>query len=143
MAPTHPTPSTPESSVAANKALIRALYDAVNARDDDALRRLCSPAMGEWLTGAVRTGWGRFDASWEILDLIAEGDRVAVKWRREGRYSGDYQGIPVDGQHLSHDGVRLWRIENGRVAESYAATNHVPVLRQLGVLPAAQGQGGS
>jgi hypothetical protein len=39
-----------------NKALIRRLYDAANARDYETLRNRSTPEFGDWLAGAVRSG---------------------------------------------------------------------------------------
>ena len=121
-----------------NKALIRRLYDAANARDYDTLREHSTPEIGEWLVGAIRSSFERFDAPWEVLDVLGDGDKVAVQWRREGVHNGSFMGVPANGQRISMDGVRIWRFENGKLAESFAATNQAPALRQLGVLPPAQ-----
>jgi predicted ester cyclase len=118
-----------------SKTVVRRLYDAANARDYEALREVCTSEFGEWLVRAVRNERETMDAPWQVLEVIAEPDRVAVRWRREGTHDGDYFGVPARGRRLRLEGVRIWRFEDGRLADTFGTANHVTVLRQLGVLP--------
>jgi predicted ester cyclase len=69
--------------------------------------------------------------------VIAEGNHVVVKWKREGIHHGEVAGVPANGQRVSQDGIRIWRIAGGKAVETYGAINHVATLRQLGALPPA------
>jgi ketosteroid isomerase-like protein len=47
----------------------------------------------------------------EILDLIEEGDRVAVRWQLTAAYD--------DGRHYERSIMAIYRFENGRIAEDW------------------------
>jgi predicted ester cyclase len=121
----------------ANKALVRRLYEAVNAGDEAAIRDLTTPEFAERLLGAVRSGRAQFDAPWQVLDLIAEGDRVAVHWKREGTHTGEVYGVAPTGKRVAFDGVRVWHLAGGKIAGTIWTRNPVDLLRELSGTPAA------
>lgn len=114
-----------------NKTLVRRIYEAANAGDYEAVRRLTTPECGEWLVPAIRSGKAQFDAPWQVLDMIAEGEQVAVHWKREGTHTGEFHGIAPTGKSAAFDGIRIWRIAGGKVAGSTAATNNLGLVREL------------
>lgn len=54
------------------------------------------------------------------VQMIAEGDRVAVQVRAKGKQRGDYLGHPPTDQPTSWEGLVLFRVENGKLAERWA-----------------------
>ncbi len=78
---------------------------------------------------------GMSDVRYTIEDLIAEGDRVMYRWTLRGRHTGPFMGIPPTGNRIAIDGIDLFRIEAGRIAESWVAADALGMLQQLGVLP--------
>src|ERR1051325_650271 len=44
------------------------------------------------------------DARYEVDDLIAEGDRVVVRWRLLGTHKGDFRGIAPTGRQIALKG---------------------------------------
>lgn len=45
------------------------------------------------------------DARYEVDDLIAEGDRVVVRWRLLGTHQGEFQGIAPTGRPITLKGI--------------------------------------
>lgn len=70
-----------------------------------------------------------------IADQIVNGDKVATRWEATGVHSGDFNGIPATGRHVSMTGISIDRIAGGKVVESWEVTDDAGLLRQLGVLP--------
>ena len=68
-------------------------------------------------------------------DAIADRDRVVTRWRMEGTHQGPLMGIPASGKSISIEGIRIDRIENGRIAESWMQMDSLGLLEQIGVLP--------
>jgi steroid delta-isomerase-like uncharacterized protein len=68
-------------------------------------------------------------------DQIAEGDRLAVRYRGEGTHLGTWQGIPPAGKRISYTGILIVRVADGRIAEYWAQPDLLGVLRQLGAFP--------
>jgi steroid delta-isomerase-like uncharacterized protein len=78
------------------------------------------------------------DAHNAIDDIVAEGDRVVVRWTMTGTHTGDGLGIPATGRAVRITGMTMSRIAGGRIAEHWIYRDDIAMLRQLGLMPAAQ-----
>jgi len=67
----------------------------------------------------------------EMEDMIAEGDRVVVRYRAEARHVGNFMGFPASGKRLKWTTISIYRIENGRIAERWGLMDHADLLRQF------------
>ena len=74
------------------------------------------------------------DLSVEVLDLIAEGDRVAAFLRLSGTNTGAYRRGGATNRHASMRAFFIWRIANGRLAESWGVADRFDFLQQLGII---------
>src|SRR5215210_356230 len=70
-----------------------------------------------------------------IEDLIAEGDRVVARWRSRATHLGEYVGVPPTGKEVEFTGISVYRIEGGRIAESWTVEDELGLLRQIGAVP--------
>lgn len=70
-----------------------------------------------------------------VLDQIAEGDRVVTRWRMEGTQKNRLMGIEATHRFMSVEGIRIDRIANGRIAETWNTWDTFDMLRQLGATP--------
>jgi steroid delta-isomerase-like uncharacterized protein len=68
-------------------------------------------------------------------DAIADRDRVVTRWRLEGTHEGSLLGIAASGKRVSIEGIRIDRIENGKIAESWMQMDSLSLLEQIGALP--------
>jgi steroid delta-isomerase-like uncharacterized protein len=73
----------------------------------------------------------------EIADQVVDGDKVVTRWKATGVHSGDFNGIPSTGRHVSLTGISIDRVTGGKIVESWEVTDDVGLLRQLGLLPSA------
>ncbi len=81
------------------------------------------------------------DQRWEIHNVIAEGDLVAVHATHHARHTGDLMGIPPTGREVAYDYVHILRFRDGKAIEHWSVRDSMTMMRQLGVLqdrPAAQ-----
>lgn len=70
-----------------------------------------------------------------IEDTIAEGDKVVVRKSWTGTHEGDFMGIAPTGKRVKFEGIVIWRIEAGQLAERWASIDRFGLMEQLGVLP--------
>src|SRR5918912_3413641 len=70
-----------------------------------------------------------------IEDLIAEGDKVVARWRSRATHQGEYMGIPPTGKEVEVTGITLYRIQGGKIAESWNVEDKFGLLRQIGAFP--------
>jgi predicted ester cyclase len=73
---------------------------------------------------------------YEIIadDMIAEGDKVAVRARFQGRHDGDLMGIAATGKHVALPFIIIYRLVNGKIAEHWMSINQLDLMKQLGVI---------
>jgi predicted ester cyclase len=69
-----------------------------------------------------------------IEDLIAEGDKVVARWRSRATHRGEYMGIPPTGEEVEFTGISVYRIEGGKIAESWNSEDQLCLMRQIGAV---------
>jgi steroid delta-isomerase-like uncharacterized protein len=79
------------------------------------------------------------DFSFEILDLMATGEKAAVRWRATGRFDGSarFEGLDPNGARVDIQGCDVLTIRDGRIQRNDAYMNGAEMARQLGALPSA------
>ena len=75
------------------------------------------------------------DLHHEIVDMVAEGDKVAVRLSVTGTHKGDFQGIPPKGRKLSLDEMAFMTITDGKIVEGWINADKMEFMQQIGVLP--------
>jgi len=73
-----------------------------------------------------------------IEDMIAEGDKVAVRYTLEGTHEGELFGVPPTGQRLSIKSISVERVSDGKIREHWRITDTLDMMQQLGVIPMPQ-----
>jgi len=63
------------------------------------------------------------DARYEVDDLIAEGDRVVVRWRLLGTHEGSFQGIAPTGRAIELKGIAIYRVDGGKLMERWVVSD--------------------
>lgn len=78
------------------------------------------------------------DYRFEILDQIAEGDKVATRWRIVGTHEGPFQGAPSSGKRVKLTGITIFRLADGRLVEGWTNEDTFGLLQQIGAAPAPE-----
>ncbi len=119
------------ATLEANKALVRRVFEAVIPAGDPAgMRDLVAPdfldhdplpgqpAGGAGAEYVVSTMHGAHpDLRFTIDDLLAEGDRVVIRWTLCGTNTRPMLGRPPTGRPVELAAVVIFRIDDGRLAE--------------------------
>jgi predicted ester cyclase len=79
------------------------------------------------------------DLVFELVDLVAQADRVAVRWRAWGTFTGPGRmaGLVPNGRRLDLAGVDYAWVADGLIAKVVSYYDTGAVARQLGALPPA------
>ena len=133
----------------ANRAVVRRFVEEVLDRGDfAALAELAAPDCVEHTAppgqppaeGTV----ARYLVLWRaafpdlritVEDVLAEGDRVAVRSTVTGTHRGEFLGVPSTGRRVAVTAMALYRLAGGQIVERWAVVDTLEVLRQLGVAP--------
>jgi steroid delta-isomerase-like uncharacterized protein len=75
------------------------------------------------------------DIRYEVLDQVAEGDRVLTRWVASATHTGTFQGVPPTGRRGVVSGMTLHRIADHKLVECWTNLDELGMLRQLGVAP--------
>ena len=125
-------------SLEENKALVRREQEELwtYTGDLDAAEELFAPEQAE----AARQEAADFrqgfpDVVSTIEDLIAEGDKVVARWRSRATHRGEYMGIAPTGKEVEFMGISVYRIEAGKIAESWNVEDKLSLMRQIGAVP--------
>lgn len=77
------------------------------------------------------------DVHCTIEDMVAEGDKVALRWTWRVTHSkGEYMGIAPTGKQMTITGIFILRIEGGKIVEEWGNSDDLGMMQQLGVIPA-------
>ena len=68
-------------------------------------------------------------------DMVAEGDRVALRTTFRGVHKGEFQGIRATGKEVSISVMLIYRIEGDKIAEHWMNADALSLLQQLGAVP--------
>jgi steroid delta-isomerase-like uncharacterized protein len=71
-------------------------------------------------------------------ELLAEGDTVTKRWTYHATHTGDLAGLPPTGTRITMTGLELFRLEHGKIVESWLGYDNLSLLQQLGVIPTAE-----
>ena len=71
------------------------------------------------------------DARYVVDDMVAEGDRVVVRWRLLGTHMGAFRGIAPSGRPIVLKGVAIYRVRNGKLAERWVVSDLYGTLEDI------------
>ena len=135
-------------SVEANKALLRRLYDEVINEgnidltdeffSDDFVEHEVFPGLPTGGPEAAKAAFAMFLAAFPDLritpeDMIAEGDKVAVRATISGTHRGEFLGIPPTNKSFEAELVDIIEIHDGKATAHWGLTDQGAIMEQLGV----------
>jgi len=134
---------------ARNKAVVRRFKEAQGTKDETAImREVLAPDYKRWRGGfehlasnAREQGFpgpgsylrGAFpDRKDDIVDIVAEDDRVAMLFRLRATHQGNLFGIAPTGKTIDVHEIGFFRLANEQIAEAWFMADEAGVLLQLG-----------
>jgi len=71
-----------------------------------------------------------------IEDLIAEGDKVVLRYAFRGTHQGQWRGLPPTGKPVTFTGIFIYRILDSKIVEGWENADALGLVQQLGLIPA-------
>ena len=68
-----------------------------------------------------------------VDDMVAEGDKVAVRVTFKGTHKGEFMGIAPTGKKIEMRSLDFWRLENGLIRENWVLVDLLQMYDQIGV----------
>lgn len=138
----------------ANKQVVQAVYDAIDAQDYERLAELIAEDFVGTSAGSlgsldkdtsfelIRAWYSAFpDCEHVVEAMVAEGDRVAVRLTYNGTHQGEVGGIAATNRRISYEGVQIFTVVDGAIREMWVIEDGMSLMLQLGMqmVPAEQG----
>ncbi len=131
-----------------NKASVRHLYhDLLNARKFDELNTVISEnytgirgekGVNGFKESVVSIISGFPDIKWTIEDLLADGDKVTVRWTWKGTNTQPFRGIPASNNPVNDNAIVIYQFnDEGKIIHAWLQGDRLGVLIQIGAIPAS------
>jgi steroid delta-isomerase-like uncharacterized protein len=137
--------TAPATDLERNKAVVRRFIDEIFLGGNfDSVDELLTEDFLPHTWGSMQPGRdglkeaiqrvqaGISDERMQIHDIIAEGDRVAVRLTSSATHTGDFMGMPATGRRYEIGEIHIFRLDDGRVAEHWHQADFMGMMKQLG-----------
>jgi predicted ester cyclase len=131
-------------SLEENKAIIRSLFEALNEQNLALLDKLVAPdyidhtlqirgleSLKQYIPMLPK---GFPDLRETIEDIVAEGDKVWIRFKVTGTHRGVYRGLAPTGKKFTIRAVSIYRVVDSKVVEREAIYDMLDYYKQLGVI---------
>ena len=71
----------------------------------------------------------------EIVDQVAEGEKVVTRYVATGTHRGELAGIPPTGKRVEVPGMGIDYFRGGKIRESWEYYDVMGMMQQLGAIP--------
>jgi steroid delta-isomerase-like uncharacterized protein len=75
------------------------------------------------------------DLHFTIDDMVAEGDKVAVRFTGTGTNKGAFMGIPPTNKKITVWEIQIDRFAGGKFVEGWSRYDTLGLMQQLGLIP--------
>jgi predicted ester cyclase len=140
-------------SLEKNKRIVRRMIEAFNKRDLASLdKSIASDYFDNYHQSRGLEEYKKFltmllkafpDWHEDIVDIVAEGEKVWYRFRATATHTSEYHGylpstgkkitLAPTGEKITVEGIVIYRIVNGKIAEGWEVSNLLDLYKQLGV----------
>jgi steroid delta-isomerase-like uncharacterized protein len=139
-----------------NKQVVRQFFEALNRQDTERIVQLVSstnysfhfPGMPpmDWkgdkqFIAAINNAFP--DPRNNIVDMVAEGHKVAVRFNVTATHKGKFQNVPPTGKEVSFSGMAFLTLRDGKITEEWATADMMGLMQQIGAIPTTSSATGS
>lgn len=77
----------------------------------------------------MQAEWGNFEL--EIQEMLAQADRVYVRWKQTGTHTSEVDGFAPTGLPVVEIASAVYRVANGKIAEYWIQIDRAGIRAQL------------
>jgi predicted ester cyclase len=120
-----------------SKAMVRRMVEGINAGDIEATVDELFASRAARRVKRLFTEFHSAFPDWreEIVELVAEGNTVAGRFKCSGTHRGTFLGEAPTGKRMEVEEVFFLRVEEGKFVDFWALEDSLNRMRQLGLLP--------
>lgn len=133
------------ATIERNETIVRAVFEqAINERKPELLKNYIAD---EFVGARGARGAAGFlepikpllaafpDIRWHIEETVADGNKVAVRWRWTGTHKATFVSLEPTGKTISSDGMAIFELKDGKVIAANVQTDRLGFLQAMDVLP--------
>jgi C-1 hydroxylase len=139
--------ASPDTSVEANKDRCLQMVAAWNRWEPQGIIDHWAPDIMHYsenepvdtdeMIGRMKAGLAAFpDLHLDVQSILGDGDRVSLRITVTATHKSEYFGVPPTGKKVTWHLVEELRFADGKVVEHWDVLNYLPLLKDLGKLPA-------
>lgn len=106
------------------------VHDAYVIHDRELAEELRGPDLYTALAVSTRELFS--DLTFTIEDVIAAGDKVALRWTMVGTHDGPLYGVEPTGEQVELTAIEINRFEDGKLAETWTQSDQLGLMEQVG-----------
>ena len=76
------------------------------------------------------------DLHFDLQQVLSVEEHVVAHWKCGGTHEGEVLGLAPTGRRIEVEGISIFRLENGKIAEQTIVWDALGMLKQLGALAA-------
>lgn len=134
------------AETARTREVARAFFEACNTHDLDRIMEFFHPdivhhaRLSDYPKAGIAFVYQMTlqafpDLRWNVLETIAEQDRVATLIRYEGTHRGAYLHASNTGKQVNFLSINIARVADGKFIEHRGVLDELHLLTQIGALP--------
>ena len=132
-----------------NKEVLRHAFEIMRQKELDTFFEILDPgyiahfAIGDLLLEQYKQFETMYfaafpDASATIEEIVAEGDKVAIRVTWRMTHKGEFMGIAPTENKIEMTNTLIFRIAFGKLVENWATVDEMSLWQQLGFLPSTE-----
>lgn len=75
------------------------------------------------------------DVQWKVEEIIAEADKVMIRFTMSGTQSNPFMNMPATGKKVSVTAMNIYELKEGKIIREHGLPDLFSMLIQLGAIP--------
>ncbi len=127
-----------------NKTTVRKLYENIlNTGKLEMLNQIISeeytgvrgekgaPGFAETVN-SIRLGFP--DIKWTVEDLIADGNKIVIRWTWKGTNTGSFRGFPASNKQVTDNAIAIYEFLEDKIIRAWIQSDKLGFLQQIGII---------
>ena len=108
------------------------VHDAYHIHDREVPDGASGPEIYRFLAEITSEKFS--NVAFEIEDVVADGQKVAVRWAMTGMHNGELYGLEATGEEVELSGIEINWFTKGQLIETWTISDQLGLMEQLGAL---------
>lgn len=75
------------------------------------------------------------DIQWRVEDLVAEEEKVVVRWSWKGTHKNQFRGMAASNAQVSDNAIAIYQFKDEKIIQAWIQSDRLGFLTQIGIIP--------